>query len=427
MNRIQIGRLAACMIALLLMVETSSARIKLITTPPRERVEIRLDGAETLVEEERIVPLTKTGEGDEPNQIDFTCANTPIDASSILFRILGPAPGKENEGLKASVLSVTYPEGGQSLVWQVAANKSGSVRVSISYLLWPLEAKAQYRAFAQADEKSLRLERYVVLRNDANEEFLSHLNGESGAGIWLRKDLRIERPVGLDESKRLLVETLATVPLRKEYRCSPREEGWLDEADHKLKVAMRYAICNDKESGMGVASLPEGKVRIFLLPAKDAPKNAGYTFLGEDEASRTLVGETMRLQLGLAQDIVVRRFLETVSFKERIDYLYEGNATVRYEIENFKDTPVTLEISENVKDLFLKASKKSSAFSRGAFRNASPVTWELADDSELGEPDPERSTAENLLFKVDLPARGADGKAVKVEKRLSIRFPAEIE
>ena len=51
------------------------ARVKLITLPVRERVEIQLDNAgATLVEEERIVPLVK-GE----NQVDFSWANTQID------------------------------------------------------------------------------------------------------------------------------------------------------------------------------------------------------------------------------------------------------------------------------------------------------------------------------------------------------------
>ena len=44
------------------------ARIKLITLPVRERVEVQLDHEQaTLVEEERIVPLVK-GE----NQVDFS-------------------------------------------------------------------------------------------------------------------------------------------------------------------------------------------------------------------------------------------------------------------------------------------------------------------------------------------------------------------
>src|SRR5215212_8321452 len=65
------------------------ARVKLITLPVRERVEIQLDNpGATLVEEERIVPLVK---GD--NQVDFSWANTQIDPNTIVFRLVGPAAG----------------------------------------------------------------------------------------------------------------------------------------------------------------------------------------------------------------------------------------------------------------------------------------------------------------------------------------------
>ena len=61
------------------------ARVKLITLPVRERVEVQLDNAAaTLVEEERIVPLVK-GE----NQVDFSWANTQIDPNTIVFRVVG--------------------------------------------------------------------------------------------------------------------------------------------------------------------------------------------------------------------------------------------------------------------------------------------------------------------------------------------------
>ena len=78
------------------------ARVKLITLPVRERVEIQLDNAAaTLVEEERIVPLVK-GE----NQVDFSWANTQIDPNTIVFRVVAPVGEKP---LDVKVLSVSYP------------------------------------------------------------------------------------------------------------------------------------------------------------------------------------------------------------------------------------------------------------------------------------------------------------------------------
>ena len=104
------------------------ARIKLITLPVRERVEIQLDNPQaTLVEEERIVPLVKG-----VNQVDFSWANTQINPETIVFRVVAPV---EKNDLDVKVLSVSYPPNEAALVWSVASSNSGSARVRISYLL----------------------------------------------------------------------------------------------------------------------------------------------------------------------------------------------------------------------------------------------------------------------------------------------------
>src|SRR4051812_2880485 len=143
---------------------TAFARVKLITLPVRERVEIELDNpGATLVEEERIVPLVK-GE----NQVDFSWANTQIDANTIVFRVVGLA---DKSALDVKVLSVSYPPNEAALVWKVAASGSGSARVRISYLLGNLNKSFNYRAVASHDEKTLVLSQYMRLQNLANEEY----------------------------------------------------------------------------------------------------------------------------------------------------------------------------------------------------------------------------------------------------------------
>src|SRR4051794_24907265 len=142
------------------------ARIKLITLPVRERVEIQLDHPQaTLVEEERIVPLVK-GE----NQVDFSWANTQIDPGTIVFRVVAPVGDKP---IDAKVLSVSYPPNEAALVWAVGASDSGSARVRISYLLGNLAKTFNYRAVANHDETSISLSQYMRLQNLANEDFAS--------------------------------------------------------------------------------------------------------------------------------------------------------------------------------------------------------------------------------------------------------------
>src|SRR5262245_23657343 len=176
---------AGALAGLLAVPEAAQARIKLITLPVRERVEIQLDHpSATLVEEERIVPLVK-GE----NQVDFSWANTAIDPGTIVFRVVGPAEDKEEKkdnakAIEVKVLSVSYPPGESALVWQVAASDSGSARVRISYLLGGLTKSFNYRAVAANDEKTLLLAQYIRLQNSANEEFLSGSAPTDGAQLW---------------------------------------------------------------------------------------------------------------------------------------------------------------------------------------------------------------------------------------------------
>ncbi len=122
------------------------AGVKLITLPPRERVEIQLDHpGVTLVEEERIVPLA---EG--VNDVVFAWANTNVDRDSIQFRCL-----TDPENIK--VLSVSYPPGENALTWQVASPRAGSAKVRISYIIGRLDKSFAYRAVASRDERTITL------------------------------------------------------------------------------------------------------------------------------------------------------------------------------------------------------------------------------------------------------------------------------
>ena len=82
--------------------------------------------------------------------------------------------------------------------------------------------------------------------------------------------------------------------------------------------------------------------------------------------------------------------------------LYRHDVTLKYEIENFKDEPVTLDISESVRQI------------RDQIRgnNGRDPEWQLGDGT-LRDSDPEKSDADRLLFRVELPARPADGPVPK--------------
>src|SRR4029079_19584301 len=191
-------------------------------------------------EEERIVPLVK-GE----NQVDFSWANTQIDPNTIVFRVVVYAEKQDD----VKVLSVSYPPNEAALVWTVGASDSGSTRVRISYLLGNLNKSFNYRAVASHDEKTLVLSQYMRLQNLANEAF-------SDTGLWVGFGPRFQKPIGLNETKEVLVEKYDAVPIKKTYTCNPVEFNYIDRAQSKLRVPMHYVIKNDASHNLGKASLP---------------------------------------------------------------------------------------------------------------------------------------------------------------------------
>ena len=399
------ARVALSLIALaaicLVTSTTAFGRVKLITLPVRERVEIQLDNAgATLVEEERVVPLVM---GD--NQVDFSWANTQIDPNTIVFRVIGPVGGHD---LEARVLSVSYPPNEASLVWSVAASSSGSMRVRISYLLGNLTKTFSYRAVASHDEKRLLLTEYMRLNNLANEEFRD-------TGVWAGFGPHFQKPIGINETKEMLVEKFDGIPIQKTYTCNPQEFDYIDRGQNKLRVPMHYVIKNDAAHSLGKAPLPYGKVRIFIEGAGENAQ-ASTAFLGEDWGKFTPKDDEMRLYLGVAQDISVKRTIEKSEFKHITGNLFNNEVVIKYEIENFKKEPVTLDVAENLHHI------------RGEVRgdNNRDVDYELDGDTTFeGGLDRERSDSNKLVFHAKLPAADANGKAEKVVHKLHLTLKNE--
>jgi len=382
---------SCALIASLAVLQPAQARIKLITLPERQRVEVQLDNPNaTLVEEERIVPLLAG-----TNQIDFSWANTAIDSGSILFRVIGPVEGKE---MKINVLSVSYPPNENALVWQVSSSESGSARVRISYVLGNLSKSFNYRAIAAKDETTLDLQQYIRIANLANESFGS-------TGLWAGFGPRFLKPIGLNETKEMLMQNCAKVPITKTYTCNPAEFDYLDRAQNKLRVPMHYVLKNDKANQMGLAPLQYGKVRIFQDDGKGTT-----AFTGEDWGKFTPIDDEMKLYLGVAQDIVVKRTIARNQRQRIAGNLNNLDVVIQYEIENFKDKPVTLDVTENIP--FVR-----SEIGRNTGRD---VEWKSGDETTLGALDATKTTVDTAVFHVKLPARGADGKAEKVVQKFQL-------
>lgn len=365
----------------------AEAGIKLITLPPRDRVEIHLDHANvTLVEEERMVPLTRG-----LNEVVFAWANTSIDRNSIQLR-------------GVDVLSVSYPPGENALTWQVASDAAGPAKVRISYLIGRLDKSFAYRAEASHDEKTLTLWQYVLLHNAANEEF-------GVAGMWPGFGERLERPIGINETRKLLMARYSDVPVRKTYTANLARFGYLDPAKNQLEVPMHYVLENDPAHGLGKFPLTFGKARIFQQDG-----HGGVAFLGEDWARFTPRDDELKLYLGVAQDIVVKRTIDRRDESRKTGNVRNYDVVVKYEVENFKDQAAPLNIVES-----MSALRREILGDTGR-----DVEWELVGNASLnGKMDRERTNADEIVTRVILPPRSAEQKANKQVLMLHVRIKNE--
>ncbi|MEZ5594635.1 MAG: hypothetical protein R3F53_29740 [Gammaproteobacteria bacterium] len=153
--------------------------------------------------------------------------------------------------------------------------------------------------------------------------------------------------------------------------------------------------------------LAAGKARIFQQDG-----HGSQAFLGEDWGRFTPPDDELSLYLGLAQDIVVRRTIDRNERTRLAGNAYRQDITVKYEIENFKDSPAILNIVEHpslIRDQLIGHSSLEPE-------------WTLGSDTTLPAADADHSDYSKLLFKLELPAREGSGEARKLVHRLHIRY-----
>jgi hypothetical protein len=302
-------------LAVMFAVTDTFGRIKLVTLPKRETIDVRLDKDNyTLCEEERTLTLQQGR-----NKVDFSWANTYIDKGSIQFRVISAA-GKVN------VLSVSYPPGENALVWTVSSEKAGPAKIRISYLMANFSRYYAYRAIADRQEKELTVRCYLRMQNNTGERFID-------ANIYPKVGDKYKRSLENGEAKLVLAKKLTKVAFDKIYQF---------DANRRKETEMRYIIKNDKEHNLGLFTLPPGKVRIYQDDG-----HGGVAFLGEDWGATTPTGEEMKLFLGLAKDVVIKKKRMSSKKVNKIDPRYDLKQVYRFSLENFKKKEVLVRIMEH--------------------------------------------------------------------------------
>jgi len=369
MNRTRI-KLAA-VVLLLISAGATSARIKLVALPERAATVIRLDNPNaTLIEEERVLTLQ---EG--LNKVDFSWKGVQIDEDSIRLEVLDHPDG-------VNLLSVSYPPGEAALVWEISSGGNYAETVRISYLLRNIDRLITYKAVADKGETQVDLKSYVVLRNFSGEDF-------EKARILLDYGEAFEQGIDHEETKRVLFLKAPQVPIRKIWTFDAARLPWDPEKldNQNVGIPVSYRIVNDADSSLGQFAMWGGKARLFQDDG-----HGSTIFLGEDNAPLVPVGEKMELYIGDSRDIVVtQRKMRDAQINlrkndsERI-VLYDTDEIITAKIENFKDGPATLTMIQHIEG-----------------------QWDMEECNMTYT----KKDASTLEFEIELPARSADGPAVK--------------
>lgn len=349
-------------ISLLFISQSVTARIKLVALPDRQATVVRLDNpAATLVEEERVLTLQ---EG--VNKIDFAWKGVKIQTDSIRITILDRLQ-------PVSLLSVSYPNNEEALVWEVGSPVAQQVRVRISYLLNYIDRLVSYSAQVNKDETALHLESFLILRNFSGENLASarfQLNyGETFEGTSLSH-----------ETKKIQFFNAANLPIRKRFTFDAATLPWdPKEQQDNVSIPVHYEFDNRTETGLGKHALWDGKTRVY-----QADGHESTIFLGEDQLNFTPVGQPVQLTIGNSRDVVVtQRKLSEQHLNERRNnenkvVLYDTEETMQVEIENFKNLPAAVTLAEPM-----------------------PTEWEMKQASH----EYQRKHSQLIHFDVNVPAK----------------------
>jgi hypothetical protein len=352
---------------------TAQARTKLVALPEREAVTIRFDNpTATLVEEERVLTLQ---EGE--NLVDFSWRGVRIDPDSIRLALLSH-PGK------VTLLSVSYPPGEAALLWRLHSDGAWEEKVRISYLVHFIDRLITYKGVASKDEKTLDIEAFLVLRNFSGEDF-------AGARVSLGQGEPFTGDSAHEETRQIHFLSVDDIPVQKTFTWDSVQKPWEPKRlDTDVGIPVHYVVENSARTGLGESLLWDGKVRVYQDDG-----NESTIFLGEDRVDPTPVDGKMRIYIGDSRDVSVtqvktmERIVNPRPSRQKV-VLYDTEEEIQTEVQNFKDSPITVDLVQHI-----------------------PGEWEMDRTSMSFE----KRDANTIVFSVFVPAEGKGNVSFRYSRR----------
>ncbi len=293
-----------------------------------------------------------------------------------------------------------------TLIWLLNNNVAGQT-VELSYLTEGFRWKADYVLTLERDDRSMDLTGWVTMDNRSGATYenaqLKLVAGEvhrapdaagAGLGAFMADDAAMMRAappiqeafgdfhlytmprpttIRQNQTKQLLLLEVNGATAEKHYELPPAPRhyfygGVQRQPLRDLRPDVYLKFINEEGNNMGMP-LPEGVIRVYQEDSEGL-----LQFAGEDRIQHTPRDEEVRIKTGKAFDIVAER--KRTSYRRLSDRVHELGLEI--EVRNHKDTPITIDVIEQVIG-----------------------DWRMLENShEFTERD-----AHTLVFAVDVPAR----------------------
>jgi len=337
----------AAMIAMLagFTLSAHARNIDLSTVPKRNTVQLTIYNSEdlTLVRETRLVTFKKG-----VNPLQFSWANTLIDATSVQLRFL-------TQPEKLDVADTTYPhDKPQMLYWNVQSDFDGEATIEITYFTSGISWSADYVAIANKEETAMGLEGFVRVSNNSGEEYedaqvrlvvgtinlvekiatlarvpMNEVGRLSGAvRSRLQRDALKDAMAGpapganastpTPDEKTIVKEGLSEYFIYSIEGTETIRNGWskrmrsFDAKAAEFKIQYRYRpaeygdqlvrlylLANDKAAKLGTTPLPDGVVRLFRDNGR-----GGLSYLTQQAIKYIPIGDKIELNLGVDRNVI---------------------------------------------------------------------------------------------------------------------------
>jgi hypothetical protein len=424
MKHLMIAILLLCMLA-----APAVAKVDLVTLPKRDTVQLTIYNSAdlTLARESRALTLKKG-----VNTLQFSWSNTLIDPTSLEMLPTAHAD-------KIDIFDLTYPPRVRELgVWNISSEMSGEVPVEITYLTSGLSWRAFYMGTLTHDEKTMRLQGYVVVTNNSGEDyenaqvrlivgkvhildqiaFLARMQypfgrpGQQdqfwaarmpaqqrealgqvmkGAAQDAKAPMKEIRKEGLSEYFLYTIEGTETIPHGWSKRLPSFDAAEVpvvnlykyEEERHGSQVVRFLSFKNDEEHNLGETPIPGGRLKAYRTV--DADEHLSYT--GQSAFKYIPVGEDVELNLGAVENVIVEPTLMEYS-TTRYMFSSKGFITGWDEIRHYKV------VVKNTRDIAVRVEVK---------RNFGTQYWTLEKSGAFDEF--ETVDKDTVKFTVQLPPR----------------------